>query len=122
LVDKVVALTLEPPAQKQRSLDGSYHGQDGIAAASALKIWHNHGLAPHRWHSTALSNDMAFAEKLHDVVGLYAPNAIVLSVDQRSWIQTVYHSPPELPLKQGCGITMHARLQAQWHNNALYRP
>src|SRR3546814_2373233 len=43
----------------------------GIAASSVVKIWHDHGLAPHRWRSFKLSNDKAFAEKLHDVVGLY---------------------------------------------------
>ncbi|RJT20299.1 IS110 family transposase, partial [Mesorhizobium waimense] len=58
----------------------------GIAASSVVKIWHDHGLAPHRWRSFKLSNDKAFAEKLHDVVGLYVSppaHAIVLSVDEK---------------------------------------
>ena len=29
----------------------------GIAASSVVKIWHDHGLAPHRWRSFKLSND-----------------------------------------------------------------
>ncbi len=38
-----------------------------------------HGLSPHRWRQFKLSNDPAFAAKLHDVVGLYvSPPAHVL--------------------------------------------
>jgi hypothetical protein len=63
-----------------------------IAASSVVKIWHEHGLAPHRWRRFKLSNDNALAEKLHDVVGLYvAPpaHAIVLSVDEKCQIQAL---------------------------------
>ena len=42
----------------------------GISASSVVKISHDHGLAPHRWRSFKLSNNKAFAEKLHEVVGL----------------------------------------------------
>ncbi len=81
----------------------------GIAASSVVKIWHDHGLAPHRWRSFKLSNDKAFAEKLHDVVGLYVDppaHAIVLSVDEKSQIQALDRSQPGLPLKKGRGGTM----------------
>ena len=57
-----------------------------------VKIWHDHGLAPHRWRSFKLSNDKAFAEKLHDVVALYVSppaQAIALSVDEKSQIQAL---------------------------------
>src|SRR3546814_8020242 len=78
----------------------------GIAASSVVKIWHDHGLAPHRWRSFKLSNDKAFAEKLHDVVGLYVSppaHAIVLSVDEKSQIQALDRTQPGLPLKRGRG-------------------
>jgi transposase len=81
----------------------------GIAASSVVKIWHEHGLAPHRWHSFKLSNDKAFAEKLHDVVGLYVSppaHAIVLSVDEKSQIQALDRTQPGLPLKKGRAGTM----------------
>ena len=81
----------------------------GIAASSVVKIWHEHGLAPHRWRSFKLSNDKAFAEKLHDVVGLYVSppaHAIVLSVDEKSQIQALDRTQPGLPLKKGRGGTM----------------
>ena len=54
-----------------------------------MRVWHDHGLAPHRWRIFKLSNDKAFAEKLHDVVGLCVDppaNANVLSVDEKSQI------------------------------------
>jgi transposase len=90
LVDKVLALTLEPPSHEAthwtvRAMAKAF----GIAASSVVKIWHDHGLAPHRWRSFKLSNDKAFAEKLHDVVGLYISppaHAMMLSVDERSKI------------------------------------
>ncbi|TAV41117.1 IS630 family transposase, partial [Rhizobium leguminosarum] len=110
VVEQVVALTLEPPRQEAthwtvRAMANAV----GIAASSVVKIWHEHGLAPHRWRSFKLSNDKAFAEKLHDVVGLYVSppaHAIVLSVDEKSQIQALDRTQPGLPLKKGRAGTM----------------
>lgn len=57
LVERVVALTLEAPREEAthwtvRAMAKSV----GIAASSVVKIWHEHGLAPHRWRSFKLSN------------------------------------------------------------------
>jgi hypothetical protein len=72
LVEKVLALTLEPPAHEAtRWTVRAMAKAVGIAASSIIKICHDHGPAPHRWRSFKLSNDKAFAEKLNDVVGLY---------------------------------------------------
>jgi transposase len=81
----------------------------GLAASTVRGIWKAHGLSPHRWRQFKLSNDPAFAEKLHDVVGLYvAPpaHAVVLSVDEKSQIQALDRTQPGLPLKKGRGPTM----------------
>ena len=81
----------------------------GLAASTVRDIWQAHGLAPHRWRQFKLSNDKAFAEKLHDVVGLYvAPpaHAVVLSVDEKTQIQALDRTQPGLPLKRGRGATM----------------
>ena len=118
LVDKVVALALEPPSHEAthwtvRAIAKAV----GIAASWVVRIWHDHCLAPHRWRSFKLSNDKpvlsevegAFAEKLHDVVGLYVSppaNAIVLSVDEKSQIQALDRTQPGLPLKRDRGATM----------------
>ena len=110
LVDKVVKLTLASPDDEAthwtvRAIAKAV----GIAASSVVKIWHDHGLAPHHWRSFKLSNDKAFAEKLHDVVRLYVSppaHAIVLSVDEKSQVQALDRTQPGLPLKRGRGATM----------------
>ena len=110
LIDRVVALTLEPPTHEATHWTVRAMAKAvGIAASSVVKIWHDHGLAPHRWRSFKLSNDRAFGEKLHDVVGLYVSppaHAIVLSVDEKSQIQALDRTQPGLPLKRGRGATM----------------
>jgi transposase len=68
----LVALKLKPPAQEPTHwMVRAMAKVVGIAASSVVKIWHDHGLVPHRWRSFKLSNDKAFAEKMHDVVRLY---------------------------------------------------
>jgi len=42
-----------------------------ISVSTVQKIWRAHGLAPHRIRQFKLSNDVAFVDKLQDVVGLY---------------------------------------------------
>lgn len=110
LVEKVVTLTLERPAHEATHWTVRVMAKAvGIAASSVVKIWHDHGLAPHRWRSFKLSNDKTFAKKLHDVVGLSVSlpaHAIVLSVDERSQIQALDRTQPGLPLKRGRGATM----------------
>ena len=81
----------------------------GLAASTVRGLWQAHGLSPHRWRQFKLSNDKAFAEKLHDVVGLYvAPpaHAVVLSIDEKSQIQALDRTQPGLPLKKGRGPSM----------------
>jgi len=52
LVDKVMALTLEPPDHEATHWTVRAMARAvGIAASSVVKIWHDHGLAPHRWRS-----------------------------------------------------------------------
>lgn len=88
LDDKVVALTLEAPSHEATySTVRAMAKVVGIAASTAVRIWHDHGLAPHRWRSFKLSNGKALAEKLHYVVGLYVSppvHAIVLSLGKRA--------------------------------------
>jgi transposase len=81
----------------------------GISAASVRRIWHAHGLKPHRKKTFKLSNDPRFAEKLDDIVGLYLnppEHALVLCVDEKSQIQALDRTQPGLPLKKGRARTM----------------
>ena len=78
----------------------------GISEASVRRIWHAHGLKPHRTATFKLSNDPRFAEKLPGwvLVGLYLnppEHALVLSVDEKSQMQALDRTQPDLPLKKG---------------------
>jgi len=81
----------------------------GISEASVRRIWHSHGLKPHRVESFKISHDPEFAEKLEDIVGLYLnppEHALVLCVDEKSQIQALDRTQPGLPLKRGRSQTM----------------
>ena len=81
----------------------------GISEASVRRIWHSHGLKPHRVESFKLSNDSRFSEKLEDIVGLYLnppEHALVLSLDEKSQIQALDRTQPGLPMKKGRAQTM----------------
>jgi hypothetical protein len=43
----------------------------GISEAMVRRIWHQHGLQPHRVDRFKQSKDPRFVEKLRDIVGLY---------------------------------------------------
>ena len=81
----------------------------GISVSTVQKIWRAHGLAPHRIRQFKLSNDIAFVDKLHDVVGLYVnppAHAVVLSMDEKSQIQALDRTQPGLPMKKGRSGTL----------------
>ena len=109
-VAEVIRLTQAPPPHEATHWTlRAMSARVGLAASTVRAIWKAHGLSPHRWQQFKLSRDPAFAEKLHDVVGLYvAPpaHAVVLSVDEKSQIQALDRTQPGLPLKKGRGQTM----------------
>ena len=110
LINKVVCLTAsDPPHEATHWTSHAMAKQVGISASSVQRIWRSHRLQPHRSRQFKLSNDPAFAEKLHDVVGLYVDppkHAIVLSVDEKSQIQALDRTQPGLPIKPGKAGTM----------------
>ena len=83
----------------------------GISEATVRRLWHAHGLKPHRLESFKISKDKHFVEKLEDIVGLYLnppEHAIVMCVDEKSQIQALDRTQPGLPLKKGrCGTMTH---------------
>jgi len=83
----------------------------GINHSFVNRVWREVGLKPHLTEQFKVSNDPAFEEKLHDVVGLYlAPpeNAVVFCVDEKSSIQALDRTQPGLPMKPGrCGTMTH---------------
>ena len=92
-VQEIVALTLKsPPHEATHWTLRAMAKVAGVAASTVQKIWKSHGLVPHRFCQFKLSNDPAFIEKLHDIVGLYVSppaHAVVLSIDEKSQIQAL---------------------------------
>ena len=105
VAERVVALTLtDAPGETTHWSADMMAVASGISASAVRRIWKAHGLQPHRYRQFKLSNDPRFADKLHDVVGLYVDppaHAIVLSFDEKSQIQALDRTQPGLPLKKG---------------------
>ena len=110
IVRRVVELTQQPPPFEETHWTGRTMAEAaGISVSSVQRIWRAYGLRPHLVKSFKLSNDPAFAEKLHDIVGLYMnppEHALVLSVDEKSQIQALDRTQPGLPMKKGRAGTM----------------
>jgi transposase len=110
VIDRVLAMTFDPPPKEATHWTGGMMAEAaGISISSVQRIWHRHGLQPHRVRQFKLSNDPAFADKLRDVVGLYMDppaHALVFSVDEKSQIQALDRTQPGLPLKKGRAGTM----------------
>ena len=110
MIRRVVETTLHqtPPHATHWSVRGL--GKHlGISHTSVQRIWHAHGLKPHRVETFKLSNDPRFVDKLRDIVGLYMnppEHALVLSVDEKSQIQALDRTQPGLPMKKGRAATM----------------
>lgn len=104
-VAAVVDATLHtrPPAATQWSTRTMAEAQE-ISEATVRRIWHQHGLQPHRVKRFKLSKDPQFVDKLRDVVGLYLnppKKAVVFCVDEKSGIQALDRTRPVLPLQPG---------------------
>ena len=109
---RVVARTLDdPPGETTHWTATLMAAEIGISVSSVQRIWRRHGLQPHRMRRFKLSNDPRFAEKLHEIVGLYVnppDHAVVLSIDEKSEIQALDRTQPDLPMKKGrCGTMTH---------------
>ena len=109
-VAKIVQMTTqEKPGNATHWSTRTMAAAVGISDSSVLRIWHAHGLKPHRFESFKLSNDPLFAEKLEAIVALYLDppeHAIVLCVDEKSQVQALDRTQPGLPMKKGRAETM----------------
>ncbi len=76
----------------------------GLTQTAVSRIWRAFGLQPHRQGTFKLSTDPVFVGKVRDIVGLYmAPPlmAMVLCVDEKSQIQALDRTQPQLSLAPG---------------------
>jgi hypothetical protein len=93
-------------------LDRTGNGQGDERVPSTIQpIWAANRLQPHGIRTFKRSRDPAFAAKVEDVVVLYMhppAHALVLSIDEKSQIQALDRTQPDLPLKPGkCGTMTH---------------
>lgn len=104
-IQKVVDATLhQKPRQATHWSSRLMAKELGLSQTAVVRIWHAFGLQPHRRENFKLSSDPHFVAKVRDIVGLYLNppvNAIVLSVDEKSQIQALDHTQPNLPLRPG---------------------
>jgi transposase len=78
--------------------------QTGISKSTVQRYFTLFGVQPHRTKSFKLSPDPFFVEKVRDIVGLYLnppDHALVLCVDEKSQIQALERTQPNLPLGLG---------------------
>ncbi|MGQ0766735.1 MAG: IS630 family transposase [Gemmatimonadota bacterium] len=76
----------------------------GISKSSVQRYFALFGVQPHRAQTFKISPDPFFIEKVRDIVGLYLnppDHALVLCVDEKSQIQVLERTQPNLPLGLG---------------------
>jgi len=100
---RIVALTLKAPPEGLTHWSTRELAQRvGVSHATVHRIWRAHALQPHRVESFKFTSDPQAEAKIRDVVGLYLnppTNAIVLSMDEKTQIQALERTQPELPLR-----------------------
>ncbi len=83
----------------------------GANQSLVFRVLRANGLKPHLVKTFKVSNDPRFEEKLRDVVGLYLnppEHALVISADEKTSIQALDRTQPELAIKKGrCGTMTH---------------
>src|SRR5438874_8753041 len=104
-IEQIVIQTLEstPRAQTHWSTRGLAQAT-GLSRMTISRIWRAFGLQPHRTDTFKLSPDPLLIEKVRDIAGLYInppDHALVLCVDEKSQIQALERTQPNLPLGLG---------------------
>lgn len=100
---RIVALTLKaPPKGLTHWSTRELAERVGVSHATVHRIWQAHALQPHRVETFKFTADPLAEAKIRDVVGLYLhppTNAVVLSVDEKTQIQALERTQPQLPLR-----------------------
>jgi transposase len=110
IAERVVELTMEPPPHEATHWTSAAMAKAvGVSASSVQRIWRAHGLQPHCVRQFKLSKDPSSSTSCATYVGLYVDppaQAVVLSLDEKSQIQALDRSQPDLPIKKGRAGTM----------------
>jgi transposase len=76
----------------------------GVSNFTVARVWREYNLKPWQIQTFKFSTDPELDAKIHDVVGLYLhppERAVVLCVDEKSQIQALDRTQPNLPLRPG---------------------
>ena len=76
----------------------------GVSKSTVQRWFDLFGVQPHRQRTFKLSTDPFFVEKVRDIVGLYLnppDKAVVLCVDEKTQIQALDRTQPQLPMGLG---------------------
>jgi len=101
----IARATETPPGGRTRWTQRALAGEVGISPASVNRVLHAGDLKPHKTaYWCGRSPDPEFAAKQAAILGLYLEppsGALVLAVDEKSQIQALDRTQPELPLRPG---------------------
>ena len=104
---EILAATLTPPPEHLGVTHWSTRrlGDElGVSHNTVARVWAEHDLKPWRTETFKFSTDPQLEAKVRDVVGLYLhppERAIVVCVDEKSQIQALARTAPNLPLRPG---------------------
>jgi transposase len=104
---EILAATLTPPPEHLGVTHWSTRllaDELGVSHNTVARVWRDHDLKPWRTESFKFSTDPQLEAKIRDVVGLYLhppERAIVVCVDEKSQIQALSRTAPNLPLRPG---------------------
>ncbi|MDZ7344967.1 MAG: IS630 family transposase [candidate division KSB1 bacterium] len=105
LEEKVCRLTVqEKPKNATHWTTRTMAKRVGLSHNKVAEIWRKYGLKPHIVKRFKMSRDPEFESKMADVVGLYLnppKKSIVFCVDEKSQIQALQRSQPNLPMRPG---------------------
>ncbi len=104
---EILAATLTPPPEHLGITHWSSRllaDQLGVSHNTVARVWAEYDLKPWRLETFKFSTDPQLDAKVRDVVGLYLDppeRAIVVCVDEKSQIQALSRTAPNLPLRPG---------------------
>jgi transposase len=115
---KIAAMACQPPQGSNRWTVRALAAKLGVPKSLVHDVLQREQIQPHRIRSYMHSSDPQFEAKLADVVGLYLDppeNAVVLCVDEKTGIQALDRTQPQLPLRPG----QVTRLSVEYKRNGV---
>lgn len=99
--------TQQTPKNATNGSTRSLDAEMGLSQSLVPRVWKSNSLKSHLVRTFKLIRDPLFEEKLIIVVGFYlnpSDKVLVLSVDEKSQIQALDRTQPDLPILRGrCG-------------------